>query len=257
MADQLNFTRFRKLGFMNAYLVEEEDGLTVIDTTMKAAKGIARAAGVTGRPIKRIVLTHAHDDHIGSLDALVALAPDAEVIMSARDARLMAGDLSLDEHEPQDKIRGGLKGQKTVPTRTVEDGETIGSLKVVFTPGHTPGHVALIDERDGTLFCGDVFSTWGGMATSAVANPFFPLVKMGTWHPPTVLESARLLASMSPRRLAPGHGRVVEAPVSDMEKVIHKAAKSVERSRPEPVEVVEEPGDVADIDEVAEPQDRG
>ncbi|MGH2960511.1 MAG: MBL fold metallo-hydrolase [Solirubrobacterales bacterium] len=212
---------------MNAFLVEEDDGLTVIDTAMKASKQLVQAAALRSQPIKRVILTHAHDDHVGSLDALVEAVPEIEVIMSPRDARLMAGDFSLDDDEPQDKIRGGLKGQKTVPSRDLVDGESIGSLKAIFTPGHTPGHFALLDERDGTLFCGDVFSTLGGLATSAVTNPLFPLVKHGTWHPPTVLESARALVEVAPARLAPGHGRVFEGPVADMRSVIDKAAKRV------------------------------
>lgn len=212
---------------MNIHLVEEDDGLTVIDTAMSSSKQIVQAAAFKSQPIKRVVLTHAHDDHVGSLDALVAAVPDVEVIMSPRDARLMAGDLSLDDDEPQDKIRGGLKGQKTVPTRDLVDGEMVGSLRAIFTPGHTPGHFSLLDERDGTLFTGDVYSTLGGLATSAVTNPLFPLVKFGTWHPPTVLESARALADLDPSRLAPGHGRVVEAPTADMRKVIDQAAKRV------------------------------
>jgi glyoxylase-like metal-dependent hydrolase (beta-lactamase superfamily II) len=222
-----NYLRIRRFGFINLYLVEEEDGITVVDTGMRAAKQINSAAKASSLPIQRIVLTHAHDDHVGSLDALVELAPDAEVIMTARDARLLAGDFSLDEDEPQDKIKGSLKGQKTVPTRTVEHGEKIGSLRVIFTPGHTPGHISLIDERDDTLFGGDVFSTWAGLATSAMTNPLFPLVKMGTWHPPTVLESARTLAALNPARLAPGHGRVFESPTDDMLKVIEKTEKKV------------------------------
>ncbi len=226
MADQ-NFTRVRRFGMMNLYLVEEEDGLTVIDTAMRASKQIVQAAALKGQPIKRVVLTHAHDDHVGSLDALVATVPDIEVIMSPRDARLMAGDFSLDDDEPEDEIRGGLKGQKTVPTRDLVDGESIGSLKAIFTPGHTPGHFSLLDERDGTLFTGDVYSTFAGLATSAVSNPLFPLVKMGTWHPPTVLESARALAELDPARLAPGHGRVFEDPKADMLRVIEKARKRV------------------------------
>ncbi|MBJ7354423.1 MAG: MBL fold metallo-hydrolase [Thermoleophilaceae bacterium] len=226
MTDQ-NFTRVRRFGMLNVFLVEEEDGLTVIDTAMKSSKQIVQAAALKSLPIKRVVLTHAHDDHVGSLDALVAAVPDVEVIMSARDARLLAGDFSLDADEPQDKIRGGLKGQQTVPTRELVDGELVGSLRAIFTPGHTPGHFALIDERDGTLFGGDVYSTLAGLATSAVTNPLFPLVKMGTWHPPTVLESARRLAELDPARLAPGHGRVFEDPTSDMIKVIDKAAKRV------------------------------
>jgi glyoxylase-like metal-dependent hydrolase (beta-lactamase superfamily II) len=224
MADQ-NFTRVRRLGIMNFYLVEEDDGLTVIDTAMSSSKQIVGAAALMSQPLKRVILTHAHDDHVGSLDALVATVPDIEVIMSPRDARLMAGDLSLDEDEPQDKIRGSLKGQKTVPTRDLVDGENIGSLRAIFTPGHTPGHFSLLDERDGTLFTGDVYSTLGGLATSAVTNPLFPLVKHGTWHPHTVLESATALWELKPERLAPGHGRVFENPNADMMKVLDKTAK--------------------------------
>lgn len=224
MAGQ-NFTRIRRFGMINLYLVEEDDGLTVIDTAMSSSKQIVRAAALKSQPIKRVVLTHAHDDHVGSLDALVAAVPEIEVIMSPRDARLMAGDLSLDDDEPQDKIRGGLKGQKTVPTRDLVDGEMVGSLRAIFTPGHTPGHFSLLDERDGTLFTGDVYSTLGGLATSAVTNPLFPLVKYGTWHPPTVLESATALWEVKPDRLAPGHGRVFENPNADMMKVLDKTAK--------------------------------
>lgn len=225
--DDPHFTRVRRYGFINLYLVEEEDGLTVLDTGMNAAKLIKRLAGEQSRDVKRILLTHAHDDHVGSVDALVAIYPDAELIISERDARLLRGDLSLDEDEPQDKLRGSLKGQRSEPTRFVRDGEMIGSLRAIATPGHTPGHFSFVDERDGTLFCGDVFSTWAGMATTAVANPLFPLARMGTWHPPTVIESAKTLTELSPKRLAPGHGRVVEAPVSDMWKVIAKAEKQL------------------------------
>lgn len=225
--DEPNHLRLRRLAIMNVFLVEEDDGITVVDTAMRSAKIIKRVAGENSVDVKRILITHAHDDHIGSVDDLVGFFPDAELIISERDARLMRGDFSLDNDEPQSKIRGSLKGQKSEPTRFVADGDKVGSLRAIFTPGHTPGHFSFIDERDGTLFCGDVYSTLGGMATSAVTNPLFPLVKHGTWHPPTVLESARRLADLEPQRLAPGHGRIVEDPTDDMRRVIEKAAKQV------------------------------
>src|SRR5687768_11435837 len=104
-------TRF---GFVNAYLVEEDDGLTLIDTTMpRAEKAILAAAERLGRPIVRIVLTHAHQDHVGSLDALHAALPDAEVLISARDARLLAKDMTLDPGEEEGKLRGGYSGAET------------------------------------------------------------------------------------------------------------------------------------------------
>lgn len=219
-----NFTRVRRFGFINCYLVEEDDGLTVVDTAMRATKIIERHARERDLPIRRILLTHAHDDHVGSVDALLANNPDAELIISARDARLMAGDRSLDPNEPQDKLQGGLSGQKSVPTRLINEGDMVGSLRAIATPGHTPGHLAYVDQRDGTLFSGDVFSTWGGTATSAVRNPRFPLVFMGTWHPPTVIESARKLAELEPSRLAPGHGGVLEAPGPAMLAAVERDA---------------------------------
>jgi glyoxylase-like metal-dependent hydrolase (beta-lactamase superfamily II) len=223
-----NPTRLKRAGIVNIFLVEDGEGITVVDTALpKSTKHVVRAAGVIGKPITRIVLTHAHDDHVGSLDELHAALPDAKIYMTARDARLLAGDKSLDADEPQDKLRGGLKGQKTVPDVLVEDGDSIGSLKVIFTPGHTPGHMALHDSRDNTIYCADVFSTLGGLATTARTNPLFPLPAMATWHPPTVLKSARLLADMDPARLAPGHGRVIDNPTQDMYLVIEKAEKHV------------------------------
>lgn len=220
------------MGIVNVFLVEEEDGLTVVDTALPgSAKAIVRGAGVIGTPIKRVLLTHAHDDHVGSLDKLIELLEaDVEVLASERDARLMAGDLTLDEDEPADKLRGGLKGTQTKPTRTIAEGDMVGSLRVIETPGHTPGHLSLIDERDGTLYCGDVFSTLGGMATTAQVNPLFPLPAMATWHRPWVIESANKLIELGPDRLAPGHGRVVELPVPDMRAMVVKAEKKLQTS---------------------------
>ena len=218
--------RLTRLGFVNAYLVEEDDGLVLIDTMIGgSAARIRTEAQRLGRPIIRIALTHAHGDHIGSLDALHSALPDAEVLISARDARLLAKDLRPLESEPPDaRIRGSLPGARTTPSRLLEAGDRIGSLEVVPSPGHTPGHVAFLDTRDRTLYCGDAYTTLGAVATSAKGHWYFPLAAMVTWHAPTALESARALRALHPARLASGHGKVVESPGPLMDAAIARGA---------------------------------
>ena len=216
-------TRISRFGFVNAYLVREDDGFTLIDTMLpRSAKKILAAAEQEGAPIVRILLTHAHGDHVGSVDALHEALPDAEVLISARDARLLAKDKSLDPGEPQDKLRGSYPGARVKPTRLLNPGDRVGSLEVHAAPGHTPGHIALLDTRDRTLYCADAYSTLGGVATTAKANPRFPLPALATWHKPTALASARALRTLDPARLAPGHGTVVDAPGPAMDAAIAK-----------------------------------
>jgi glyoxylase-like metal-dependent hydrolase (beta-lactamase superfamily II) len=112
----------------------------------------------------------------------------------------------------------------TTPTRTLADGDRVGSLRVVAAPGHTVGQIALVDERDGTLICGDAYSTLGGVATTARVNWRFPIPGMATWNRPTALRTARELRQLEPTRLAPGHGRVVTDPLAPMDQAIARGA---------------------------------
>src|SRR6476659_1967003 len=99
-----NSVRIPRQGWMNAYLVREDDGLTLIDTTLsRGGKKLLAAAAELGQPIRRILLTHAHGDHIGSRDELAAELPDVEVLIGTREARLLAKDLSVDPGELQAK----------------------------------------------------------------------------------------------------------------------------------------------------------
>jgi len=222
-----NLTRVTRFGLVNAYLVGEADGLTLVDTLLpRSAKPILAEAARLGAPIVRIVLTHGHGDHVGSLDALVAhLGDGVEVLISPRDDKLLRKDRAPEPDEPTGaKVRGGVPGTKTRPSGLLAPGDRVGSLEVVASPGHTPGHISLLDTRDRTLIAGDAFSTLGGVATTAKPNPRFPLPGLVTWHRPTALESARALRALDAARLVVGHGKPVEAPGAQMDAAITKAA---------------------------------
>jgi glyoxylase-like metal-dependent hydrolase (beta-lactamase superfamily II) len=216
--------KLTRLGSVNCYLVREDDGLTAVDTGLPGTtKAVLAAADEAGAPIRRIALTHAHGDHVGSLEALRREVPDAEVLISSRDARFLRGDKSLDPGEPG-KARGSYPEVDVEPSRLLEPGDRVGSLEVVASPGHTPGHVAFLDTRDRTLIAGDAFQTLGGVAVSGKLVPLFPLPGIGTWHKPTAVESARRLRALDPSRLAVGHGRVLESPADEMDRAIAAAA---------------------------------
>jgi glyoxylase-like metal-dependent hydrolase (beta-lactamase superfamily II) len=213
-----------RLGFVNCFLVREDDGFTLVDTSLSGnAPAIMEAASAAGAPIARIALTHAHVDHIGSLDVLHEALPDAEVIMGARELRLTEQDRRLDPDEPQAKVRGGWPAFETHPGRQVADGDEVGSLRVVFTPGHTPGHVSYLDTRDGTLIAGDAFQTKGGVAVSGKVRPLFPFPALASWHRPTAVESARKLRALDPSRMVVGHGKPLDAPGAAMDRAIAAA----------------------------------
>jgi Zn-dependent hydrolases, including glyoxylases len=216
-----NLFQLTHLGFVNCYLVREDDGFTLIDTADAGqASPIMQAAQKLGLPIARILLTHAHIDHVGSMDALHEVLPDVPVAISERDARFLTGDMSLDPSDPQVQLRGGYPVCKTKPTLLLHEGDRIGSLEVIATPGHTPGHVAFFDTRDRSLIVGDAFQTLGGVAVSGTLKLFFPLPAMATWHKGLALKSAQKLLALQPTLLTVGHGRMLPDPQAAMERAI-------------------------------------
>src|SRR5713226_10338569 len=224
-----NLFQLTRLVAFNCYLVREDDGFTLIDTNMSGqAQTIVQEASKLGLPIVHILLTHAHVDHVGSLDALHDALPNVQVAISERDARFLSGDKSLDPSEPQVRLRGGYPVCKTKPTLLLHEGDRIGSLEALATPGHTPGHLAFLDTRDRALIAGDAFQTQGGVAVSGTFKPLFPLPALATWHKPTALDSARKLYALAPTRLAVGHGRVLVDPLEEMERAIATLAREVE-----------------------------
>ena len=217
-------TRVTQFGLINTYLVREEDGLTLVDTGMRGAdKKILAAAEQIGDPIVRIVITHYHDDHTGTLDALAERLPDAERLWSEREDPLIHGGSELLPGEPEGKVRA-IKGKKAQATRLLNAGDSVGSLEVVAAPGHSPGQIALLDTRDRTLIAGDSYSTVGGVATTAGPYWKFFLPGLVTWNRDVALKTARELRALEPRRLAAGHGPEVQDPLAAMDAAIKRSS---------------------------------
>ncbi|CAM4404014.1 metallo-beta-lactamase [Bacillus manliponensis] len=213
---------------VNCYFVEEEDHLTLVDAALPySAKCILETAKKIGKPIHHIVLTHAHDDHVGSLDALKEALPHAKVYISKRDARLLRGDKALEEGDFGMPIKGGVpKNIKTKPDVLLQDGDRIGSLLAIATPGHTPGSMSFLDTRNRALIAGDALQTRGGTGIAGQMKFLFPFPAMATWSKEIALQSTEKLLSHEPSILAVGHGKMLVNPINEMEKAVAEAKRN-------------------------------
>ncbi|WP_329342925.1 MBL fold metallo-hydrolase [Streptomyces sp. NBC_00663] len=151
-----------------AYLWRDGDELTLIDTG--TADCAARIEGVLDGELRRIVLTHWHEDHTGSAAALAA-RHGAEVLAHRSDAPVIQGEVAgpppvLEAFEVP--IRASLPPLPPAPPcrvdREVEDGDVLefgGGAVVVAVPGHTDGSIALHLPGPGVLFTGDAVANVG------------------------------------------------------------------------------------------------
>lgn len=216
---------------INCYFVEEETGLTLIDAALPfCAKKILDSARKIGKPITNIVITHAHDDHVGALDAIKQELPDIPVYISKRDARLLEGDLSLQLGEPGTQVKVSVsKKIKTIPDILLQEGDKIGSLVAIAAPGHTPGSMAFLDTRNDVLIVGDAFQTRGGVAVAGQLKWLFPFPMFGTWDAEVALTSAQKLLEYKPSILATGHGKMIKDPLLQMQRAIEEAERNLTR----------------------------
>jgi glyoxylase-like metal-dependent hydrolase (beta-lactamase superfamily II) len=147
----------------NAFLVDSDDGLTLVDVGWAGAPGIVMGAldglGRRAGDIKRIIITHAHPDHVRGL-AEMRRRTGARVLIHSADAgwlqlgRVPGGGRHSRLGTALDSVPV-MHWEPVSPDGTVEDGDTINGLRVIHAPGHTPGHIVLIHEPTKTLLTGD------------------------------------------------------------------------------------------------------
>ncbi len=137
------------LGFVSAYLLVRDSGTVVVDTGVEGSEGaIAEgltAAGSAWADVSHVVLTHRHPDHVGSLAPVLDAAAGATAYAGAPDIPAITSSR---------------------PLQALADGDEVAGLEVVATPGHTAGHISLLDRDARLLVAGDALN--GGGATGVV-----------------------------------------------------------------------------------------
>ena len=159
-------TQFRSA--INSFALVDDDGsVTLIDCGVKKAPARIVAAlaaiGKTPADVNRIVLTHVHPDHAGGAAEMSRLtgapvlthADDAEY---ARAGRPPISDPSFLSGRLFTRVVGRVGFPAFEVAASLRDGEILdvaGGVRVVHTPGHSPGHVSLLHEQTKTLITGD------------------------------------------------------------------------------------------------------
>ena len=200
---------FSKLRVGRAYLLTEGDGLTIIDASMaSSAKAILsqlESAGHALSAVKRILITHAHPDHVGAV-ATLQKATGARLIVPDGEQAVINGEVPTPRPstflKPPQSMFKGMKADQTLQDGDVLN-EVSGGLQAIGTPGHTPGHMAYWQSERRILFCGDVIFN--------VPRKMRLPPKFLTYDMAENIRSIARLVSLEPEVICFGHGRPVTA----------------------------------------------
>lgn len=174
---------WKRAGFadVSAYVLLRGSQAVVVDTgeSEDAVGEIEKAlttAGGNWDAVRHVILTHQHPDHVGGLDAVLARATRAVPAVGEAD------------------LSGVLSSRPLTP---LHDGDELFGLRIIGTPGHTPGHISVHDPDTGLVVVGDAMVNLGGLSGS---------MPQYTADPEQAAASVRVVAKLRPRTLLFGHG---------------------------------------------------
>src|SRR5215813_930722 len=254
------------IGPVNVYLIAE-DPVTLIDTGPKTKEAMAalqeslRKVGFRVSDLRRIVLSHAHEDHCGLAHSLRDQAKDAQVLVhdwetGHRAARLEYGEnrallrrAGLPDNEVQwmrrmyDSVRQYADSLQDHEYDSLRDGAQLefssGTLQVVHTPGHTPGSCSFLREADRTIIAGDC------VLKRVTPNPILspdPIDKTRRFRSlAEYLVSLARLRSFAPTLVHGGHGE----PVHDYEELFNRYVRAIQKRQAEVIALLPKSGATA------------
>ena len=254
------------VGDVNVYLIKE-DPLTLIDVgpkTPEAAAALRRELGKHGvkfSDVRRIVLTHAHEDHCGLAKQVRDEAKNAEIFIHDWETGHLFGRLAHDEHRNLmlrsgvpakvfDELRG-MYEEVSLLTDSLADGDFQslkdemelefdgGSLRVLHTPGHTPGSCSFVREADRTLICGDCVLKRITPNPIVSPDPLAPEKRFKSLA--EYLVSLAKLRSYSPTLAYGGHGEAV----TDFDEIFHRYVRAIDERQKKVISLVEGNGTTA------------
>src|SRR5437764_889064 len=236
------------IGPVNVYLIKDEP-ITLIDTGPKTKETVdvlragLRHAGISISDIRRIVLTHAHEDHCGLARALRDEAKEARVFVHGWETGHRAGRFEYEEHR-QLLLRAGVPRDEVEAMRKLYDSfrqyaealddehctELIdgaelefesGVLQIIHTPGHTPGSCSFVRHADRTVIAGDCVLKRITPNPVIAVDPIDPSRRFRSLA--EYLVSLARLRSFAPTLVFGGHGE----PVRDFEELFNRYLKLI------------------------------
>ncbi|HEX2640560.1 MAG TPA: MBL fold metallo-hydrolase [Pyrinomonadaceae bacterium] len=251
------------VGDVNVYLIKQ-DPVTLIDVgpkTREAADDLRAKLsqnGVQFADVRRIVLTHAHEDHCGLAKQVRDEAKNAEVLVHGWETGHLFGRLAREEHRNLLRRSGvpeavleemrGLYEDISLLTDSLEEGGfgelrdemelefESGTLRVLHTPGHTPGSCSFVREANRTLVCGDCVLkriTPNPIISNDPVDPEKRFPSLAEY-----LVSLARLRSFSPTLAYGGHGE----PVTDFEEIFNRYVRAIDDRQKRVVKLVPKTG---------------
>lgn len=175
--------------FVNAYVLIRGDEVALVDTGI-AGTGAKFAttlqeAGLGWDAVQHLILTHYHGDHVGAMGEVMAEATNATIYAGAEDVPQIISDQAI---------------------QSVADGDEIFGLQIVGTPGHTPGHISVLDPEGSLFVAGDAMTNQGGNLSGPNAQ-FTADMAMAN-------DSVRKIATFAFETALFGHGDPIETGAS-------------------------------------------